>query len=245
MVATEAGHVAKVSVNRSLKAGQWSALVLPFSLNKPQVDAIFGAAYSIGNTDGTQILYFDRIEGSKAIFVRHAYNTVVAGKPFLIKPTKDVESINTADCAEFPYVTIENTKPAEWCKGDGYAWVSSYNKDMTVKAGDCFISGSKGEFMNYTGSDSPMPGFRGYLKRTDYGVQEIKQLRAATGSYVADDSTSAIDGIYLDSDGNAAVEAIADGKVYNMSGQVVATSAAALKTLPGGVYMLNGKKIVK
>ena len=245
IVATEAGHVAKVSVNRSLKAGQWSALVLPFSLNKPQVDAIFGAAYSIGNTDGTQILYFDRIEGSKAIFVRHAYNTVVAGKPFLIKPTKDVESINTADCAEFPYVTIENTKPAEWCKGDGYAWVSSYNKDMTVKAGDCFISGSKGEFMNYTGSDSPMPGFRGYLKRTDYGVQEIKQLRAATGSYVADDSTSAIDGIYLDSDGNAAVEAIADGKVYNMSGQVVATSAAALKTLPGGVYMLNGKKIVK
>lgn len=245
IVATEAGHVAKVSINRSFTAGVWSTCVLPFSLNQAQVDAIFGNTYRIDNEQGTQILYFDRIEGSKAIFVRHAYNTVVAGKPFLIKPTKDVESINTADCAEFPYVTIENAKPADWCKGDGYAWVSSYNKDMTVKAGDCFISGSKGEFMNYTGSDSPMPGFRGYLKRTDYGVQEIKQLRAATGSYVADDSTSAIDGIYLDSDGNAAVEAIADGKVYNMSGQVVATSAAALKTLPGGVYMLNGKKIVK
>ena len=242
---TEAGHVAQVKINRKLKANQWTTLVLPFSLTKPQIDAIFGTTYSTGNEQGTQILYFDRIEGSKAVFVRHAYNTVVAGKPFLIKPTKDVECINTADCADFPYVTIESEKPAEWCKGDGYAWVSSYSSDMTVKAGDCFISGSKGEFMNYTGADSPMPGFRGYLKRTDYGVQDAKPLRAATGSFVADDTTSAIDGIYLDSDGSAAVEGIADGKVYNMSGQVVATSAAALKSLPSGVYMLNGKKIVK
>lgn len=250
---TEAGHVAQVKINRKLKANQWTTLVLPFSLTKPQVDAIFGETYGVrnengslvSNEQGTQILYFDRIEGSKAVFVRHAYNTVVAGKPFLIKPTKDVECINTADCADFPYVTIESEKPAEWCKGDGYAWVSSYSNDMTVKAGDCFISGSKGEFMNYTGADSPMPGFRGYLKRTDYGVQDAKPLRAATGSYVADDTTSAIDGIFLDSDGSAAVEAIADGKVYNMSGQVVATSAAALKSLPSGVYMLNGKKIVK
>ena len=250
---TEAGHVAQVKIDRKLKANQWTTLVLPFSLTKPQVDAIFGETYGVSykdgqlvpNEQGTQILYFDRIEGSKAVFVRHAYNTVVAGKPFLIKPTKDVECINTADCADFPYVTIESEKPAEWCKGDGYAWVSSYSNDMTVKAGDCFISGSKGEFMNYTGADSPMPGFRGYLKRTDYGVQDAKPLRAATGSFVADDTTSAIDGIYLDSDGSAAVEGIADGKVYNMSGQVVATSAAALKSLPSGVYMLNGKKIVK
>ena len=240
---TAEGHVAQVTVNRSFKQGVWSTCVLPFSLAKPQVDAIFGTTYSTGNENGTQILYFDRIEGTKAVFVRHAYNTIVAGKPFLIKPAKDVASISTADCEEYPYVTIEDTKPADWCKGKDYTWVSSYSKDMTVKAGDCFIS-VNGEFMNYTGADAPLKGFRGYLKRND-GVQEVKQLRAVTGSNVADDATSAIDGICLDNDGSAAVEAIADGKVYNMSGQVVATSAAALKSLPSGVYMFNGKKIVK
>lgn len=110
ITATEAGHVAKVTVNRKMTAGIWTTCVLPFSLNKHQVDAIFGNTYSIGNENGTQILYFDRVENGKVYFVRHAYNTIVANKPFLIKPTKDVESISTAAAGDYPYVTIEATK---------------------------------------------------------------------------------------------------------------------------------------
>lgn len=107
---TEAGHVAKVTVNRKMTAGIWTTCVLPFSLNKHQVDAIFGNTYSIGNENGTQILYFDRVENGKVYFVRHAYNTIVANKPFLIKPSKKVESISTAALTDYPYVTIEATK---------------------------------------------------------------------------------------------------------------------------------------
>ena len=107
ITATEAGHVAKVTVNRKMTAGIWTTCVLPFSLNRQQVDAIFGPAYSAANPEGTQILYFDRVENGKVYFVRHAYNTIVAGKPFLIKPTKEVTSINTAEVTEYPYVTIE------------------------------------------------------------------------------------------------------------------------------------------
>lgn len=102
--------MAKVTVNRSMKKDVWTTCVLPFSLNKHQVDAIFGNTYSIGNENGTQILYFDRVENGKVYFVRHAYNTIVANKPFLIKPSKDVESISTAAATEYPYVTIEATK---------------------------------------------------------------------------------------------------------------------------------------
>lgn len=109
---TAEGHVAQVKIARKMVANRWTTCVLPFSLNKHQVDAIFGATYSIDNKEGTQILYFDHVEGNKAYFVRHAYNTIVAGKPFLIKPTKEVTSINTADVKAYPYVTIENTEPA-------------------------------------------------------------------------------------------------------------------------------------
>ena len=121
--ATETGHVAKVTINRSMKKDVWTTCVLPFSLNKHQVDAIFGNTYSIGNENGTQILYFDRVENGKVYFVRHAYNTIVANKPFLIKPSKDVESISTAAATEYPYVTIEatkneNGKPDDWCTGN-------------------------------------------------------------------------------------------------------------------------------
>lgn len=93
-----------------MTAGVWTTCVLPFSLNVHQVDAIFGDTYKSGNENGTQILYFDRVENGKVYFVRHAYNTIVANKPFLIKPSKDVESISTAAATEYPYVTIEATK---------------------------------------------------------------------------------------------------------------------------------------
>lgn len=243
---TKAGELSTAKVNRAMTAGVWTTCVLPFSLNKQQVDAIFGKTYDRETSDGTQILYFDRVEGTKAIFVRHAYNNIVAGKPFLIKPTKDVASINTADVEAYPYVTIENTKPAEWCSGNGYVWMSSYSNDLTVKEGDCFISNKDGSFKNFVGDPGTLKGFRGYLKNIGTnGVSEAKKLTVGMGSNVTTDETSAIDGILIDGDMPADSVTAADGKVYNLNGQVVATSYRQFQALPGGVYVVNGKKVVK
>lgn len=250
---TEEGHVAKVTINRKFTKGIWTTCVLPFSLNKHQVDAIFGTTYGItndgtgtanNNENGTQILYFDRVEGNKAYFVRHAYNTIVAGKPFLIKPAKDVESINTAAVTDYPYVTIENTKPADWCAGNGYAWVSSYNNDMTVKAGDCFISNKDGHFKNYVGADGTLKGFRGYLKANLANGAKPQTLSVGMDSNVNEEGTSAIIGLTIDADGNI-VTGVADGKVYNVNGQVVSEDSRNFGALPSGVYVINGKKYVK
>ena len=243
---TEEGHVAKVSINRTFKAGVWSTCVLPFSLNVSQVDAIFGDTYRFGNENGTEILYFDRVdENGKVWFVRHAYNTIVANKPFLIKPTKDVERINTADCVEYPYVIIEapkDGKPAAWCAGSGYSWVSGYNNnEMYVGNGDGFIA-KDGSFMTYTGSSAPLKGFRGYLKK-DSGTA-AKILSVGVGSNVdSDNTTTLIDNLIIDNDANAS-QSIGDGKVYNINGQVVG-NGKSLNTLPSGVYIINGKKYIK
>lgn len=246
IVPTKAGELTTAKVNRAMKAGVWTTCVLPFSLNKQQVDAIFGKTYDRDHLDGTQILYFDRVEGTKAIFVRHAYNNIVAGKPFLIKPAQDVASINTAEVTDYPYVTIENTQPAEWCKGNGYVWMSSYSNDMTVQAGDCFISNNDGSFKNFVGTQGTLKGFRGYLKHIGTnGVSEAKKLTVGMGSNVTSDETSAIDGILIDGDMPADSVTAADGKVYNLNGQVVATSYRQFQALPDGVYVVNGKKVVK
>lgn len=246
IVPTKAGELTTAKVNRAMTAGVWTTCVLPFSLNKQQVDAIFGKTYDRETSDGTQILYFDRVEGTKAIFVRHAYNNIVAGKPFLIKPAQDVASINTAEVEGYPYVTIENTQPAEWCKGNGYVWMSSYSNDLTVKEGDCFISNKDGSFKNFVGDPGTLKGFRGYLKNIGTnGVSEAKKLTVGMGSNVTTDETSAIDGILIDGDMPADSVTAADGKVYNLNGQVVATSYRQFQALPGGVYVVNGKKVVK
>ena len=241
---TKAGHVAKVSINRSMKAGIWTTCVLPFSLNKEQVDAIFGETYSATAPQGTQILYFDRVEGNKVYFVRHAYNTIVAGKPFLIKPTKEVTSINTADVEEYPYVTIENTKPADWCSGNGYTWASSYSNDMTVQAGDGFIS-KDGLFKNFVGQNGTLKGFRGYLKRlnTQTGAKPM-MLQVVNSSNVDGNNgeTTGIEDLIIDADGQLMPT---NGKVYNINGQLVSEDANSFQSLPSGIYIINGKKYIK
>lgn len=246
---TEAGHVAKVTVNRKMTAGVWTTCVLPFSLNVHQVDAIFGDTYKSGNVNGTQILYFDRVENGKVFFVRHAYNTIVANKPFLIKPSKDVESISTAAATEYPYVTIEatkneNGKPANWCTGNGYTWASSYSNDMTVKAGDGFIS-KDGLFKNFVGKDGTLKGFRGYLKRlnTQAGAKPM-MLQVVNSSNVDGNNgeTTGIEDLIIDADGQLMPT---NGKVYNINGQLVSEDANSFQSLPSGIYIINGKKYIK
>ena len=249
ITATAAGHVAKVKIARKMVANRWTTCVLPFSLNRQQVDAIFGPAYSAEAKNGTQILYFDRVEGNKVFFVRHAYNTIVANKPFLIKPSKEVENISTAALTDYPYVTIEatknkNGKPDDWCTGNGYTWASSYSNDMIVKEGDGFIS-KDGSFKNFVGTSGTLKGFRGYLKHlgTQTGAKPM-MLKVVSSSNVDGDNgeTTGIEDLIIDADGQLMP---ANGKVYNINGQLVSEDANSFQSLPSGIYIINGKKYIK
>ena len=249
ITATEAGHVAKVTVNRSMKKDVWTTCVLPFSLNVHQVDAIFGDTYKKDCENGTQILYFDRVENGKVYFVRHAYNTIVANKPFLIKPSKDVKSISTAAVADYPYVTIEatkneNGKPDDWCTGNDYTWASSYSYGMTVQVGDGFIS-KDGLFKNFVGENGTLKGFRGYLKRLDtQNSAKPIMLQVVNSSNVDGNNgeTTGIEDLIIDADGQLMP---ANGKVYNINGQLVSEDANSFLSLPSGIYIINGKKYIK
>ena len=239
---TAEGHVAQVKIARKMVANRWTTCVLPFSLNRQQVDAIFGPAYSATAKEGTQILYFDHIEGNKAYFVRHAYNTIVAGKPFLIKPTKDVESINTADVTDYPYVTIENTTPDAWCESNGYVWTSSYNT-MKIAKNDYFIGASDGKFKAYSADSGTVKGFRGFLKANTAGAKPV-MLSISTSSITDgnDGETTGIEDLIITTDGELMP---ANSRVYNINGQLVSEDASSFQSLPSGIYIINGKKYIK
>ena len=243
VVKTAEGHVAQVKIARKMVANRWTTCVLPFSLNRDQVDAIFGPAYCAEHPQGTQILYFDRIEGNKAYFVRHAYNTIVAGKPFLIKPTKEVESINTADVTDYPYVTIENETPADWCESKGYVWTSSYNT-MNIVKNDYFIGASDGNFKAYSADAGTVKGFRGFLKaKLPTGAKPV-MLSISTSSVTDgnDGETTSIEDLIITTDGELVP---ANSRVYNINGQLVSEDASSFQSLPSGVYIINGKKYIK
>lgn len=243
VVKTAEGHVAQVKIAREMVANRWTTCVLPFSLNRQQVDAIFGPAYSATAKEGTQILYFDHVEGSKAYFVRHAYNTIVAGKPFLIKPTKDVKSINTADVTDYPYVTIENTEPKGWCESNEYVWTSSYNK-MNIVKNDYFIGASDGNFKAYAAASGTVKGFRGFLKAKLPAGAKPMMLSISTSSITDgnEGETTGIEDLIITTDGELIP---ANCRVYNINGQLVSEDANTFQSLPSGIYIINGKKYIK
>lgn len=243
VVKTAEGRVAQVKIERKMVANRWTTCVLPFSLNRQQVDAIFGPAYSATAKEGTQILYFDHIEGSKAYFVRHAYNTIVAGKPFLIKPTKEVTSINTAEVTDYPYVTIENTTPDAWCESNGYVWTSSYNT-MNIAKNDYFIGASDGKFKAYSAASGTVKGFRGFLKADLPAGAKPMMLSISTSSITDgnDGETTGIEDLIITTDGELMS---ANSRVYNINGQLVSEDASSFQSLPSGIYIINGKKYIK
>lgn len=255
---TEEGYVAKVSLDRKFIVDQWNSAVLPFSLNKQQVDAIFGQTYDKTHEKGTQILYFEKTDSKYVYYTRHAYNTIVAGKPFLIKPcgkmadmTTDVATLengsiilNTSKITAFPYVTIENTEPAKWGRDTetaDYYWHSAYNVE-TVNPGDYYFS-SKGSLVMREGSPAKIQAFRGFLKKKT--TAQAKLFSVAYFNQLSDNSDipSKIEGVMMDSNGQL-LDFKADDVVYNLSGQVVTTDASSLYSLPKGIYIVNGKKYV-
>lgn len=257
VTATPEGHVAQVSLDRKFAVGKWNAAVLPFSLNKQQVDAIFGHTYDKNHTGGTQILYFEKTEGKYVYYTRHAYNTIVAGKPFLIKPTgktadkADVATLvdgsivlNTANIKAFPYVTIENVSPEDWgreVKTADYHWHSTYNVE-TVKPNDYYFN-SEGVLVMREKSDAKIQAFRGFLQKK--ATAHAKLFSVAYFDLLSDNSDipSKIEGVMMDSNGEL-VDIKAGDAVYNLSGQVVTTDASSLYSLPKGIYIVNGKKYV-
>lgn len=257
---TADGHVAQVSLDRKFAVGKWNSAVLPFSLNKQQVDAIFGQTYDKNHEKGTQILYFEKTDDKYVYYTRHAYNTIVAGKPFLIKPcgskkadnNKDVATLvedgsielNTAKIEAFPYVTIENKSPEKWGRDTetaDYYWHSAYNVE-TVNPDDYYFN-SNGSLVMREGSPAKIQAFRGFLKKKPKA--QAKLFSVAYFDQLSDNSDipSKIEGVMMDSNGQL-LDFKADDVVYNLSGQVVTTDASSLYSLPKGIYIVNGKKYV-
>lgn len=255
---TEAGHVASVSLDRKFVVDKWNAAVLPFSLNKQQVDAIFGTTYDKDHPNGTQILYFEKTQGKYVYYTRHAYNTIVAGKPFLIKPTGKIDDgtnvatlsdgnivLNTSKIEKFPYVTIEDNLASEWGRGKesaDYVWKSDYNV-QAIEPNDYYIN-SAGNLIMREQSDAYVQSFRGFLKKKS-NTASAKLFSVAYFDLLSDnaDIPSKIEDLMMDSNGNL-INVPHDGMIYNLNGQVISTDPASLHSLPKGIYILNGKKYV-
>lgn len=149
--------------------------------------------------------------------------TMTAGVPYLIKPTEEVKGLT------FEGVKITATegvaKGAEAGSTDENLSICGVlgAKALSTDGSELFLNAA-GKFVAPAEGKQTMKGFRAYFM----------SLLGAGAKINIDGETTGINNIVT----NAAV----NGKVYNLNGQYVGNSLNGLKK---GIYVVNGKKVIK
>lgn len=226
------GKVSSIKIDRSFVAdGGWYSICLPFSLTADDINKQFkGAEFQdfngVEQQDKTINLKFKKV------------TTTEAGKPYLIKPRKDI----TAADLTFINKLIEQTTPVDV----SYMLGSDANKTFTFKGvfspftanseeladkNIKFLSGEKGLDLVSPNDTGTMKCYRAYFVFP--GKKGIVETEAKITNH---DEATAVQPVKRQ-------EAETEHVVFSISGQKVAKVKNASQ-LPKGVYIINKKRIM-
>lgn len=165
---------------------------------------------------GAKVKEFDKIDGTTMYMKDATY--VLPGRPYLVMPA-ETDIVNPT----FSAVAIYD-EAATKVGDDTYALIGIYSPKTIsedniygVKANGAIAKGKKG---------STIKGLRAYFIINSSSPAKIN---------FGDDETTGIENIVTPT-------AISNQKVYNLNGQYVGND---LKAMPKGMYIVNGKKVIK
>jgi hypothetical protein len=167
---------------------------------------------------GAKVKEFDKIEGTTMYMKDATY--ILPGRPYLVKPDAAIVDPTFSD------VAIYNEDVTKMKVGnDTYTLIGTYSPKTIsedniygVKANGAIAKGKK---------DTTIKGLRAYFIINSNGGQAKINF--------GDDETTGIENIVTPT-------AISNQKVYNLNGQYVGND---LKAMPKGIYIVNGKKVIK
>ena len=148
--------VANVTLNRTLKAGKWNTLVLPFAVSADKVKAQFG--------DGVEVAEYSNTDGEEINF--SSTEDIKANVPVLIKPT----TVSAENTYTFNGVTLVAGEPKT--TGVSYDFVGSY-KPYNL-ATDNYMLYNNQWWKNEEGDNYKVNAFSAYVQATT--PEAAKQL---------------------------------------------------------------------
>lgn len=230
------GETTKVRLIRTIKAGQWSTIVLPFQLSQKNAKAAFGdnvqfAEYTgMETTVDEETLIPTEIAFKFTTYAMSALKPLGAGKPYLIKTdvdiTEPIELTNIKMAA--PVTNNISMADANYSEVINSEMVGTFVKTVIPENG-LFISGNK--FWRSKG-ETNTKGLRAWFNSNAVIGEELVLESKVT--FVVDGEVTAIDGI------NA--QRVIEG-VYDLQGRKVKIENNDLNSLQKGVYIINGKKV--
>lgn len=184
-IADAAGNGKNAVVTRSLAKDMWNTLVVPHAMNAQAITRNFG--------EGAKVAALTREADGELEFSTVA--EIVAGKPYLVKPTIDVVNIITMNTTVSTSLTTDG--------GDSYKFVGLY-APATIGTDDYFMAANNTLMKN--GAGGKMKAFRAYFQANS------NQVKALVGFSVDETETGIIAPdctIYEDT------------RIFNLAGQQV------------------------
>ena len=207
---------AEVHLKRTFSANSWNSLCVPFAISDDEVKTQFGNDAKVAEFTGATAT---TLEFSSC-------TDIEAGKPYLV------------------YIPEGATQTEFTFKG-----VTAFASQPT----DVVLQGSANEKTTFHGYFYKSTAPKGsYVLRTNLVYHLVKNMAIKGFRAVLIDGTAtqrvftqwSLDGTTTGI-GNIDATVIQRFNVYNTNGQMVRHAATSLDDLPHGVYIVNGKKVIK
>lgn len=223
------GGAVDIMVKRTIKANEWSTLVLPFNMTEAQVKEALGSDVQLAEFEDYEAEYDadDNVTGLTVNFLAtNLSDGFYANYPYLVKTSKDItEFFVTATIepdeedavAEF---TNGKTGPKKEVYG---SLIGTYHAGDAIPNNGLFLSGNK---FWYSAGATKIKAFRAYFMLNEVlsGVAEAKVR------FMVDEDAAAIEGITPDME---------NGVWYTLDGRQLNG-----KPTEKGVYIVDGKKVL-
>ena len=222
------GGAVDIMVKRTIKANEWSTLVLPFNMTEAQLKEALGSDVKLAEFEDYEADYTgDDVTGLTVNFVAtNLSDGFYANYPYLVKTSKDItEFFVTATIdpdeedavAEF---TNGKTGPKKEVYG---SLIGTYHAGDAIPNNGLFLSGNK---FWYSAGATKIKAFRAYFMLNEVlsGVAEAKVR------FMVDEDAAAIEGITPDME---------NGVWYTLDGRQLNG-----KPTEKGVYIVDGKKVL-
>lgn len=213
---TMAASKYNVTLKRTLSKDKWQTICVPLYFSQKTEWSTTDFTNYFG--EGTQVAELTSATENTLTF--ESVDILDYNKPYLIKPTKDITSI------EVGVTYVNDFSPTEVEQGN-YEFIGT-NAQKKLAVGTYYVAGGNIHQVK-TENKTNIKATRAYFRAKDSGL--AREMR-----FIIDGEVTSIDLIEIPEEENVI------GDIYNLNGQRM---DKPFESLPAGVYIVNGKKLIK
>ncbi len=245
-----------IFLHRTLSAGKWNSIVLPFSVSSDVIKLVFGDNTKISKLTGAD----DATHPNWINFTNCTSDGIEAGKLYVINPEKVTYNSTGGTVTSSACDKLSLSKGTYYALDGNYGQSADYEENITGDSGaEVYNTDGSVTFMGtYVKKENIIPlnsyylnggswkynttkkshaqAFRGWLQTASSSPKKVKFVVAINGVASTDGSTTGIDG--------SVVTEKSSYNVYDLSGRQVMRNAKSIDSLTPGCYIVNGRKTV-